>query len=43
MAGKEAPIQVPIVAEWLMNLTSVPEDTGSLPGLLQWVMDPMLT
>ena len=33
---------IPIVAQWLTNLTSNYEVAGLIPGLAQWVKDPPL-
>ena len=33
---------VPFVAQWVVNLASLLEDAGSIPGLAWWVQDPAL-
>ena len=33
---------VPIMAQWLTNLTRNYEVASSIPGLAQWVKDPVL-
>ena len=33
---------VPVVAQWLTNLTRSHEVVGWIPGLAQWVKDPVL-
>ena len=34
--------RVPIVAQQLVNPTSIHEDMGLIPGLTQWLGDPVL-
>ena len=33
---------ISVVAKWVKNPTSIHEDAGSIPGLAQWIEDPVL-
>ena len=40
--GQEVDLGVPVVARWLTNPNRNDEVAGSIPGLAQWVKDPVL-
>ena len=42
MSLQKIPLGVPVVAQWLTNPTRNHEVVGLIPGLAQWVKNPVL-
>ena len=42
LAIKKKKLGVPVMAQGLTNLTRIHEVAGLIPGLIQWVKDPVL-
>ena len=42
LLNNELVFGVPVVAQWLRNPTRIREVAGLIPGLAQWVKDPVL-
>ena len=42
MIDKDGEFGIPIMAQWLTNLSSIYEDVGLISGLAQWVDNPAL-
>ena len=41
-SSEQCHLGVPFVVQWIKNTTSIHEDSGSTPGLTQWVKDLVL-
>ena len=39
---KKVTCEIPVVAQWVTNPTSIHKDAGSIPGPIQWIKDLVL-